>query len=59
MLCLTSVMFPMEVKVNDFVFGLLHEYIEPDAEIGSYHVHQPKPGNNTMATDGNLRMEEC
>ncbi|MPC11937.1 hypothetical protein E2C01_004612 [Portunus trituberculatus] len=55
-LCLTSVVFPVEVEVDDFVFGLLHEYIEPDAEICSNHVHQPKPGNNTMATDGNLRM---
>lgn len=45
-----------KAKIYDFMFGLLHKHIEPNAEVGSYHVHQPKPGNNTMATDGNLQM---
>lgn len=44
-----------EAKVDDLVFGLLYQHVEPDAEVGPNHVHEPKPGNDAVAADGNLK----
>lgn len=44
-----------EAKVDDLVFGLLYQNVEPDTQVCPDHVHQPKPGDDAVATDGNLR----
>ena len=37
--------------VGDFMFSLLDDDVEPDAEIGGHHVHQTEIGDDFVLPD--------
>jgi hypothetical protein len=43
--------------LEDFVFGLLDDDVEPDAEVRGYDVHQSETSHNDVAVLDDLNLQ--
>merc|ERR1719423_492046 len=46
------------MRVAYVVLGLLHQSVEPDAEVRGDHVHEAEPGDGSVPRDGHPGVHE-